>query len=305
MRSLSILSRLIGGAALMCCPLFSWAQIKEASLATKALPTDTITSLVTSLPPTGDSLHCDKPVLNLTEHPCQIGQPGQSRLPRLYSFKPWQQYAPVLLIGLGVWGTIDNVWFKKRQEELNNVLNGYPNWKRRRVDDLLQYIPMGVYQGLAFIPQVKHRHNFRDRLLLHATANLIMASVVNLAKHTISERRPDRSTYNSFPSGHTATAFVGAELVRLEYGDYYGLGAYAIATTVGGMRMFNKRHWLNDILAGAGVGILSARAAYWLLPWQKRLLGWGNKKKQTANVALIPSYNFAEQTPQMSISLTF
>jgi membrane-associated phospholipid phosphatase len=37
--------------------------------------------------------------------------------------------------------------------------------------------------------------------------------------------------------------------------------------------MYNERHWLNDVLAGAGIGILSAKAAYWLLPWERRHLG--------------------------------
>ena len=30
--------------------------------------------------------------------------------------------------------------------------------------------------------------------------------------------------------------------------------------------MYNNRHWLTDVIAGAGVGILSAQAAYWLYP---------------------------------------
>ena len=52
---------------------------------------------------------------------------------------------------------------------------------------------------------------------------------------------------------------MGAELVRMEYGGWYGIGAYTIAVGVGFMRMYNGRHWLHDVVAGAGVGILSAR----------------------------------------------
>ena len=33
------------------------------------------------------------------------------------------------------------------------------------------------------------------------------------------------------------------------------------------MRMYNNRHWASDVLAGAGVGILSASLTYWLAPY--------------------------------------
>ena len=45
----------------------------------------------------------------------------------------------------------------------------------------------------------------------------------------------------------------------IEYGGGSGAGAYAVAAGVGFMRMYNGRHWLHDVVAGAGVGILSAR----------------------------------------------
>ena len=50
---------------------------------------------------------------------------------------------------------------------------------------------------------------------------------------------------NSFPSGHTANAFCGAELMRIEYGNWVGLAGYAVAVTTGVMRMYNERHWWN------------------------------------------------------------
>ena len=75
--------------------------------------------------------------------------------------------------------------------------------------------------------------------------------------------------------------------MRMEYGNAWGLGAYTIAATVGILRMYNNRHWLNDVLAGAGIGILSAKAALWLLPLEKRLLGW-NKRPSSPTMALVP-----------------
>ena len=73
----------------------------------------------------------------------------------------------------------------------------------------------------------------------------------------------------SFPSGHTATAFMGAEFLRKEYWDvspWIGVAGYAVAAGTGFFRMYNNRHWLTDVLTGAGIGILSTQAAYWLYP---------------------------------------
>ncbi len=52
-----------------------------------------------------------------------------------------------------------------------------------------------------------------------------------------------------------------------EYGDRYpwlSISSYALATGVGGMRMLNNRHWMSDVLAGAGIGIIAAEFGYWL-----------------------------------------
>ena len=113
---------------------------------------------------------------------------------------------------------------------------------------------------------------------------------VNGIKYTVQEPRPGSGARNSFPSGHTATAFTGAELIRLEYGNGYGIAAYGITTAgVALMRLYNDRHWLNDIVAGAGIGILSANIAYWMLPWERKLFGWDNSSRQ--RIALMPTYN--------------
>ena len=68
----------------------------------------------------------------------------------------------------------------------------------------------------------------------------------------------------SFPSGHTGTAFLGAELVRKEYGWGWGSAAYAVASTTAVLRMYNNEHWLSDVIAGAGLGILCANVGTWL-----------------------------------------
>jgi hypothetical protein len=93
-----------------------------------------------------------------------------------------------------------------------------------------------------------------------------MAGFVNGIKYTAKEMRPDGSTANSWPSGHTATAFVGASLLHKEYGltrsPWWSVAGYGVATATGVMRVLNNRHWISDVMSGAGIGIMSTELGY-------------------------------------------
>lgn len=183
-----------------------------------------------------------------------------------YKFDAKQLIVPGALIAGGVVGlcTFDNFRQSLHDDFANLRGNNYI-----RVDDYIQYAPIAAYATLGFAP-VKHRNDFASRMLAGATAYATMAAIVQTVKPIVREKRPDSHARNSFPSGHTATAFTGAELMRIEYGNAVGAAGYAVAVTVGFLRMYNSRHWYNDVLAGAGVGILSAKIGYWLLPLEQK-----------------------------------
>ena len=170
-------------------------------------------------------------------------------------------------------GVADRGFLFKGKSKIQRFFDRWRGHSPVRIDDYLQYVPFGSFVLAAEFPGVPHRHNFRDRLLLGATAYAVMGATVNGVKYTIGELRPDQSAHNSFPSGHTATAVMGAELVRAEYGNRLGLFAYTGALAVGVLRMYNNRHWFNDVLGGAAFGFAAARIAFWLLPYEQRLLG--------------------------------
>ncbi len=154
------------------------------------------------------------------------------------------------------------------------------------IDDYLTFAPNALVFGLNIVG-VKAKHSFKDRLLVSAMANSIMFATVTGLKYTTKVLRPDGSERNSFPSGHTALAFTGAEIMNVEYGDQsviYSIGGYAIGGVTGALRMVNNRHWLSDVVAGAGIGMLSAKIAYRLLPWAKK------KVFKNENLAILPIY---------------
>lgn len=124
------------------------------------------------------------------------------------------------------------------------------------------------------IAGVKGKNNLVDASLIYGMSHLIgQVLIVSNVKKLTNIMRPDSSNRLSFPSGHTAQAFISAEFLRREYQDvspWYGVAGYAVAVGTGFLRMYNNKHWLNDVIAGAGVGILSTRISYWLYPKLKQ-----------------------------------
>lgn len=155
-------------------------------------------------------------------------------------------------------------------------------------DDYTQYAPAIAIYGLDWAG-IKAKHNFRDRTLVVATSLLIMGAAVQTMKASFGAERPDGSNFHSFPSGHTATAFVGAHILFKEYKDispWIGIGGYGVATATGAMRVFNKKHWVSDVVAGAGIGILSVEVGYILLPVWHNILGIKNNDKSLVIVPI-------------------
>lgn len=140
------------------------------------------------------------------------------------------------------------------------------------LDDYLQWSPAVAVIGLN-AAGIRGRNSFGNELLIYGVSTTLMAGTVYSLKHCINERRPDGSNAQSFPSGHTATAFAAAEWLRTEYHDrspWIGVAGYLAATATGVLRMFNNRHWISDVVSGAAVGFLCTRAAYCITPWIKK-----------------------------------
>lgn len=169
-------------------------------------------------------------------------------------------------------------------------------------DDYLRFLPLLGYEVLDFAG-VKSRRPFVDRVIVGATATLLTTAVTYGIKYSVKEMRPNGESEHSFPSGHASIAFMGAELLRQDYGPWVGAGGYVVATGIGVMRIIGGAHWFNDVLAGAGIGILCARAAEWLLPFNRRWLGLDKKHGESA--VIVPAYSPAFGAVTLNAAFTF
>lgn len=153
-----------------------------------------------------------------------------------------------------------------QNRKFRSLRNGYMTSFHHEADSYTQYAPAAVLLAMK-AAGVKGRKPWGEMLTADAFSTLIMVSLVNGIKYTARVERPDGTQHNSFPSGHTATAFMTATMLSKEYGHIsplISLGAYTTATATGVMRMANNRHWMSDVLAGAGIGIMSTEFGYWL-----------------------------------------
>lgn len=131
--------------------------------------------------------------------------------------------------------------------------------------DYLQYSPAAIMLILK-AAGLESRNDWPRMITADGASVVIQASVTNAVKYTIKRERPDGRAHNSYPSGHTATAFMCATMLHKEYGEtvspWISVGGYGIAATTGIFRVIANRHWCSDVMGGAAIGIFSTEAAY-------------------------------------------
>ena len=165
---------------------------------------------------------------------------------------------------IGVPLIVTGIIIQERDRGFRYLRNDYIPTFRYHYDDYLQYAPAALMLGLK-AGGVKGRSSWGRMLVSDAFSAALMAGAVNTLKYTCKMTRPDGSNRHSFPSGHTATAFMTATMLYKEYGarsPWYSIAGYSMATATGVSRMLNNKHWLSDVMVGAGIGILSVELGY-------------------------------------------
>lgn len=169
-------------------------------------------------------------------------------------------------------------------EEANEHHPGY----RTKVDDYMRYAPAAAVYALDLFG-VKGKHNFKDKSALFLLSSVLTNGSVLILKKSSNRMRPNRLNDYSFPSGHTASAFAYAEYLSQEYGDqsiWYTVGGYGAAGATAVLRIYKNYHWFSDVIAGAGMGILSTKFAYLIYPSLKKMV----LKNKKSDMVVLPVY---------------
>ena len=189
----------------------------------------------------------------------------------LNQFKVADYGTPTLLLSYGFL-SLENKPVQNLDKYVSHELLEADSNLSTRIDDYLRYVPVIVVYSLNILG-VKGKNNLFDRTAIYLISNMFTSQSIDFLKDKTHKQRPSQGDFRSFPSGHTALAFGAAEFMRLEYKDrspWYGYAAYSLAAATGALKMLKNEHWLSDVLAGAGIGILSTKASYLLYPWVKK-----------------------------------
>jgi len=161
--------------------------------------------------------------------------------------------------------------------------------------------PIVMVYGLNLIG-VSGKNVFIDRTALLGLSGGILGLSELALKHATHRLRPNGADYYSFPSGHTGAAFLGAEFLAQEYSEkspVYTVIGYTFAVTTGIFRMYNRDHWFSDVIAGAGFGVLSTKAAYLIYPYIRNKLT--HKDKNGKSTMIMPTYQ--DGVPGLSFAM--
>ncbi|MBN9294886.1 MAG: phosphatase PAP2 family protein [Flavobacteriia bacterium] len=227
-----------------------------------------------------------------------IGKPDADSA--VYLFKYQKLLVPSVFIGYGIL-SLTSDGLKQLNTSTKHEINEHQPDKIK-LDNYTQFAPAAAVYGLnAF--GIKGKHSLKDRSIILGTSLLISSAVVLPTKHLVKEDRPDGSNNLSFPSGHTAFAFATAQFMFREYQEdhfWLSLAGYPFAVFTGIYRTLNDKHWVGDVVAGAGIGILSTEAAYWLFPKISKIFHKPNSQNtafvypfyQSKTIGLGMSFNF-------------
>ncbi|MDQ2792564.1 MAG: phosphatase PAP2 family protein [Bacteroidota bacterium] len=158
------------------------------------------------------------------------------------------------------------------------------------IDDYTRHVPLAIAYGLLATGHSGTRPAV-SFTLIYLLAHELDQGVVSNLKRVSAEPRPyDPHDLTSFPSSHASQAFLTATLLHEQYGRRYPLvsvAGYAVAAATGTLRVLGNKHWATDVLAGAGIGFLSAETVWHVYPALVRLL----PHKFSTRLLVVPTYS--------------
>ena len=196
---------------------------------------------------------------------------------------------PAAMISYGLISLGDN-GIRKIDMNVQHSLERNNRFWHTSADDYVWFTPAVAAYTMKFC-KVESSNNLLDMSILYGLSNILAGGITYSTKFIAGRERPDKSGNWSFPAGHAQFAFIAAEFLHQEYKDksvWISIGGYSAATFVAVARVCNNEHWVSDVVAGAGIGILSTKIVYWAYPYLRKKIG---KKDQTFQTFIFPGYS--------------
>lgn len=155
--------------------------------------------------------------------------------------------------------------------KLERKIQGFFPESDTKADNWMRVIPSAqiyLFDALG----VRHRNSVCNQTKYLAASLASSAVVVEVLKHVVFVKRPGGGR-NSYPSSHTCVAFAGATALYHEFRDENPLLAcsgFVTAGATGLLRITNGAHWLPDVLAGAGLGMMITNLVYYAEPFGEK-----------------------------------
>lgn len=184
-------------------------------------------------------------------------------LPDTHELLLKRSITPALMIGVGSlmqdYGRKDDIRFAGSLSSPSGV------------GDYIQFTPLAIMMASYLSLSISGERDWEDAVRLSftgATGFMTQFLLVNAIKYTACRERPDLNGDNSFPSGHSSTAFFLATMLHKEYGKgispWFSVAGYGFAAATAMDRVWSDNHWITDVTASAGIGIFSAEFVCWL-----------------------------------------
>ena len=206
---------------------------------------------------------------------------------------------PRILIGVSLLAT--GTTFENRIQE--SIRNSVGTDFTTTIDNYLWYVPLAEMYS-ADLLGIKSKNHWFDQSKNAFLAHTINKYTTNALKGLVGKERPSGYNNASFPSGHTSKAFTSATILYEEFKDTNTLLAYSgfvFASTTGFLRIAKNAHYLSDVLAGAGLGILITKLVYhfdYLFDWNPF-----ESNKNNEGLTVAPKFNIAPTFNNESVGL--
>ena len=197
----------------------------------------------------------------------------------------------------------DSHFREESQEHRTPFLDGIAAGASFMGESKNAWMALGATTGLAYLSR---NTRLQKTVFVWAGTLLLNGVVTDKLKHSFQRYRPNTGmsahtfdglegpgVHHSLPSAHTSNAFATATVFATLYKDKKWVPplAYGLAAVVGASRVHNNAHWVSDVMAGAAVGYLSARAMLATDKWlsRKGVVLYPQVGRRCAGIGLVKS----------------